>query len=374
MKIKGIKYIGPIFDGSGYGKACRGNINALFNAGIPLTLAPISFDAKKPTLGEDEAKLLEGLTNRDIEYNFVIIHSTPEFWERLREPGKINVGYTVWETSKLHRDWPDYINKNVDKVLVGCDWNVGVLRDSGVTIPIGVAPHGAKPSDFDNIKPFDIKGVGEDTYVFYDIFQWSERKNPMALLQSFWYAFRNNEDVALVLKTYMGDHSSEDQDRIKNMVGQVKKMTRFENYPKVFLVHELLSDNELKGLHARGDCYVSLDRGEGFGLGPFQAGQCNNPIIVTGWGGVTEYAKEDNSYLVNYQMTPVVGMGNNPWYTADQLWAEPDLEDAAKLMKHVYNNKDGAKNMGIQLRKYIEDNFTWDIIGKKIIKELEEMS
>jgi len=312
MKIKGIKYIGPIFDGSGYGKACRGNINALFNAGIPLTLAPISFDAKKPTLGEDEAKLLEGLTNRDIEYNFVIIHSTPEFWERLREPGKINVGYTVWETSKLHRDWPDYINKNVDKVLVGCDWNVGVLRDSGVTIPIGVAPHGAKPSDFDNIKPFDIKGVGEDTYVFYDIFQWSERKNPMALLQSFWYAFRNNEDVALVLKTYMGDHSSEDQDRIKNMVGQVKKMTRFENYPKVFLVHELLSDNELKGLHARGDCYVSLDRGEGFGLGPFQAGQCNNPIIVTGWGGVTEYAKEDNSYLVNYQMTPVVGMGNNP--------------------------------------------------------------
>ena len=50
MKIKGIKYIGPIFDGSGYGKACRGNINALFNAGIPLTLSPISFDAKKPTL------------------------------------------------------------------------------------------------------------------------------------------------------------------------------------------------------------------------------------------------------------------------------------------------------------------------------------
>jgi len=40
---------------------------------------------------------------------------------------------------------------------------------------------------------------------------------------------------------------------------------------------------------------------------PFTAGARGNPILVTGFGGTTEYAKEDNSYLVDYQLTPVFG-------------------------------------------------------------------
>jgi len=44
MKIKGIKYTGPVFDGSGYAQAVRCNIMALYSAGIPLTVNPISVE------------------------------------------------------------------------------------------------------------------------------------------------------------------------------------------------------------------------------------------------------------------------------------------------------------------------------------------
>lgn len=310
MEIKGIKYIAPMLDNSGYAQASRGNIMALHGKGIPLTLMPISFEAARPDLGKD-GEILNSLINKKIDYNAVVIHTTPEFWADYREEDKTNVGYTIWETDKLHPKWPPYINDNVDKVLVGCEWNVEVFKNSGVTKPIGVVPHGINMDSFKNIKPFGINGLAEDDFVFYDVMQWTERKNPLAVIKAYWYAFQNSRDkVALVLKTYRNDYSDQEKEAIRGTIRRLKKVTPADHYPKILLILNMLSDEEIFGLHKRGDCYASLDRGEGFGLPSFTAGAVGNSIIITGLGGVTEYAKPDNSYLVDYSLTPVFGM---PW-------------------------------------------------------------
>ena len=296
-KIKGIKYIGPIFDNSGYAKACRGNILSLHKQDIPVTLAPVSFEKLRPDFGED-GKILESLINNAIDYNVVLIHTTPEFWEKYKEEGKTNIGYTIWETDKLHPDWAPYINNNVDKVLVGCEWNVGVFKDSGVTIPIGNVPHGICPNDSDNTMPYTIDGVSDDTYVFYSIFQWTERKDPISLIKSYWYAFQNNENVALVLKTYRSDYSDQEKDAIRMTIKRLKQMAVLDNYPPIYLIPDMLTEDEIRSLHSRGDCYISLDRGEGFGLSPFTAGAYGNPIALTNIGGSLEYAKKDNRIKV----------------------------------------------------------------------------
>lgn len=372
MEILGIKYTGPVFDNSGYARACRGNILALHKSGVPVTINPISFEQTKPELGED-GDLLRALVNKDIEYNVQIIHTTPEFWSRYKDPTAVNVGYTIFETTKLHPAWPDYINNNVTKVLVGCEWNVEVFEKSGVIIPIGVVPHGIDMKDYKDIEPYEIGGASKDDFIFYDIFQWQERKHPIALLKAYYHAFAGVKDVNLVLKTYRSDYSDKERDAIRSTIKSVRNMILMDDYPKISFIHSVLSEGEMASLHARGDCYVSLDRGEGFGLGPFQAGAMGNPIIVTGFGGTTEYAKEDNSYLINYQLTPVFGMGGNPWYRGDQLWAEPDIVDAARLMRYVYDNREEAKARGGILKDSIKKNFSWEVIAGKIIKELEEL-
>jgi glycosyltransferase involved in cell wall biosynthesis len=371
-KIKGIKYIGPIFDGSGYAKACRGNILSLHKQGIPLTLSPISFDTVKPDLGED-GKILKSLVDKAIDYNVVIIHSTPEFWEKFREVGKVNIGYTIWETDKLHPTWSGYINHNVDKVLVGTEWNIDVFKKSGVVIPIGSVPHGICPNDSDLATTYDISGIDDDTYVFYSIFQWQERKDPVSLIKSYWYAFQNNEKVALVLKTYRGDYSDAEKQAIRTTITRLKQIAVLDQYPPIYLIPDMLTENEIKSLHNRGDCYVSLDKGEGFGLSPFQAGANGKPIIITGFGGTTEYAKEDNSYLINYTLEPVSGMPWSPWYRADQLWAKADNKHGADLMRHVYTHQEEAKEKGKKLQTYIHENFSHEVIGKKLISEIGEV-
>ncbi|HLD90888.1 MAG TPA: hypothetical protein VI911_07750 [Patescibacteria group bacterium] len=370
MTIKGIKYIGPILDNSGYAKACRGNILALHSLGVPITLDPISFEKSKPDLGADGV-LLTKLMDAKVDYDTVIIHTTPEFWSRYREKDKKNVGYTIWETDLLHPDWKSYINSTVDKVLVGCEWNKEVFKHSGVTIPIGVVPHCMDLSHVATSTPFDVKGVSKDTYMFYAIFQWTERKHPTALIKAYWHAFQNNEDVALVLKTYRSDYSEEEKDAIRITIRKLKAITPMDKYPPIYLLPDMLTEDEVNGLHKRGDCYASLDRGEGFGIGPFMAGAFGNPIVVTGFGGVTEYAKQDNSYLVNYTLTPVYGMPWSPWYRGDQLWAEPDVKNGADLMKFVYDNKEAAKTTGQRLKQYINTNFSLTTIGTKLLKELE---
>ena len=104
MEIKGIKYTGPVFDSSGYAKACRGNILALNNAGIPITINPISFENIKPSLGK-EGEILRTLVNKNITYNVNLIHTTPEFWSKYRENSVVNFGYTcLLYTSPSPRD------------------------------------------------------------------------------------------------------------------------------------------------------------------------------------------------------------------------------------------------------------------------------
>jgi len=262
---------------------------------------------------------------------------------------------------------------SISKVLVGCEWNKDLFKESGVTIPIGVVPHGINMDEFNNVNPFQVAGVKDDTYMFYGIFQWTERKNPLALIKAYWYEFKEEDNVALVLKTYRGNYEESEKDAIRSTIKRLKLVTPMDYHPPIHLIPNMLSESEILGLHARGDCYVSLDRGEGFGLSPFTAGACGNPIIVTNYGGSTEYAKEDNSYLVNYTLTPVYGMPWSPWYRGDQLWAETDVLHGAKLMRQVYENQTESKARGQKLKQSISENFTWEVIGKKIIEEIENI-
>jgi len=371
MEIKGIKYVGPLFDTSGYAQASRGYAIALHKLGIPITISPVSFEQATPNIGED-GNILFNLQNKQIEYNIVLTHLTPEWWERHYESDKTNIGYTVWETDKLHADWPGWINK-YHAAMVSSEWTVEVCKRSGVNIPLFSVPHGIDLSQFNDVKPYGLPGVKEDTYKFYDIFQFTERKHPVALIKSYWYAFQNEENVALILKTYRSNFCDDEKEAIRRTLKQLKSVTPMPHHPPIYLVLDMLSRSEVLGLHMAGDCFVSLDRGEGFGLCGFEAGAFSKPIIVTGIGGALEYAKPDNSYLVDYHMTPVSGMPWCPWYCGDQLWAEPNCLHAIELMRHVYNNREEAASKGRALRSFIEKNLTWDKVGQRMVDVIRSL-
>jgi glycosyltransferase involved in cell wall biosynthesis len=371
-EIKGIKYIGPMFDMSGYAQAARGYALALHKLGIPLTIKAVSFEEASADFGES-GKILKALVNKPIDYNIVITHLTVEHYEQMKEPDKINIGYSVWETSKIHPKWVKWLNSTVDAVMTASDWGVGVYKNSGVDIPVFSVPHGIDMDEYEGIEPYNIAGVKPGAFKFYGIFQFFERKHPMALIKSYWHAFQNNENVALVLKTYRYGFSDEEKNIVRETIKRMKAMMLMENYPPLYLIGDMLDRDEILGIHKECDCLTHLDRGEGFGLVPFEAGACGNPIIITGWGGTLEYAKPEHSYLVDYTLTPVFGMPTSPFYRGDQLWAEPDCAQASRLMQQVFKNQDEAADKGKMLQQYIADNFSWDKMGQRIIEVIKSL-
>ena len=372
MELKGIKYVGPMIDMSGYAQAARGYALALHKLGVPITLSPVSFEAGGADFGK-AGQTLKALINKPIDYNVVLIHLTVEHYEKMREPGKLNIGYSVWETSKIHPKWVDWLNTTVDAVMTASDWGVEVYKNSGVDIPVFSVPHGIDMDEYEGIDPYDIAGVKPNAFKFYGIFQFFERKHPMALIKSYWHAFQNNENVALVLKTYRNGFSDEEKNVVKETIKRMKIMMPMENYPPLYLIGNMLDRDEVLGIHKACDCLTHLDRGEGFGLVPFEAGACGTPIMVTGWGGALEYAKPEHSYLVNHTLTPVFGMPTSPFYRGDQLWAEPDCAQASRLMQHIFKNQEEAANKGRMLQKYIADNFSWDKMGMRIIEVIKSL-
>ena len=371
----GVKYIGPVGDFSGYGEASRNYILSLNAKGVPITVTPRNFDPSPPPIADKEKKEeLERLIDKNIPYDIVIIHLTPDLYPRYIERGKYNIGFAAWETSRIHPKWVQSISA-VDEMWVPCDCNVDALVDSGVSVPVHKVPHGIDPLMFAGAEAhkFTIKDLSDSTFVFYSIFQWINRKNPEGLLRAYFNAFDDTDDVALVLKTYRAG-VSRDKEFVRNQILEIKKDMNIGRYPRVILIGDILSRSQLQGIHLRGDSCVGLHRGEGWGLPLFEAGLAGNPVIATGYGGNVEFMKPDNSYLVDYGMTFVSGMASfNPWYLGNQQWAEPNQVHASELMSHVFNNREEGTEKGRLLKEYICNNFSWDKVASVMVDRLSNI-
>jgi glycosyltransferase involved in cell wall biosynthesis len=368
----GVKYIGPVFDGSGYAEAARNYVLSIYRKGYPIQLSPITFEKTRPDLGE-EGEILRGLVNNNVNYDKVIVHSTPDLWHHWTrfEQNKYIIGYTVWETSKIHPIWTEACNR-AREVWVPCDWNIQVFRDSGVSVPLHKIPHAIDVPDLSTVPDFNLEGIGPNDFVFYSIFQWQERKNPYGLLSAYTAAFSGRDDVVLVLKTYRHDHGG-DRDQIIKLIKDFRQFMNLDHYPKMFLVVENMSSDAIMALHKRGDCFVLLQRSEGWGLPHFEAAACGKPVITPAYGGQVDFLKEDNSYLVDYTLTPVGGMTWSPYYRGDQYWCEPDLKGAIEAMRHVYDHREEAKEKGQRARQFVGENFTWDKIGDMVVERLIQL-
>ena len=73
-----------------------------------------------------------------------------------------------------------------------------------------------------------------------------------------------------------------------------------------------MSVSENDALIAACDSYVSLHRSKGFGLTAAEAMALGKPVIATGYSGNLDYMTPKNSYLVDFELTPI-GSGNAPY-------------------------------------------------------------
>jgi glycosyltransferase involved in cell wall biosynthesis len=146
----------------------------------------------------------------------------------------------------------------------------------------------------------------------------------------------------------------------------------------------LLLDGEFTGeqmsqLLSSCDMYVSLHRAEGFGLGMAEAMYYGKPVIATAFSGNMEFCSANNSALVGYEVTEVdatelsLNPGAETVYQEGSLWAEPDIDQAARWMRALFEDEAMRTRLGAAAAATIRRQFNAAIAGEKMAKRLFEL-
>ena len=364
------KYQGTYFDPSGYGEANRNFITALYLAGVNITTERVIQVSERAEFGWT-GNLCKQLENLDIDYKIKIIHLTPDLYPKYMESGKYHIGHLFWETDLLPKEWIAPCNK-MDEIWTASPRQQEIFKKSGVKTPTYCFPQAIDMTYSDkNIVPYqiaDFKGM-----VFYSIFQWIERKNPRALLTSFWKAFEGKKDVCLVIKTYGQNYSDEEFERIKREAFEWKRQLNLLHYPKVFLVRKLMSTEETYRLHETGDCFVLATRGEGWGIPVTEACLRNKPVISIDKTGVLDFLPKTSYFPCSTDSTEVTRENSISWYVNPQNWLNISEDELRKNLLEVYNERLLAKEKADKAKAWVSDNLDYWRVGNLMKERLSQI-
>jgi glycosyltransferase involved in cell wall biosynthesis len=254
-----------------------------------------------------------------------------------------SVGVWFWETSRF----PDYLKpalKFVDEVWVASNFVASAIG-SETSIPVLTFPLPVVVPKQTTVSRQDV-GLPEDRFAFvfvFDFYSTIERKNPDGLLEAFKRAFEPDDHAFLLVKSINGDAFPDQLERLRAAAAA---------RPDIRIVDGFVPDEQVRAYAALADAALSLHRSEGFGLTLAEAMAHGKPVIATGYSGNLAFMNEANGYLVPYSLTELKDDVGS--YPAGSIWAEPDLEEAARLMRHVVQHPDEARERGERGRRTIE--------------------
>jgi ADP-heptose:LPS heptosyltransferase len=353
MTKLGLVYHGHVFDASGYGAAARAYIHALHGAGVDLSVENLS--ACPPQVGDELVELLAG---RSIQADFHLFHGIPHVWaqQAFRLPNAIAM--TVWETDTMPTQWRNTLEHSLETWLP-CDFNIEAFRPH-MRRPLAKMPHALMPrtgqaNGHSNGTRPELLDLAPDTFVVYSIFEWQDRKCPFEQLVCFLRAFSARDNAALVVKTNPGAARTAD-DALKTARQQTGSDAR------VVLCAEAWNEEQIARLHQRGDCYLSLHRGEGWCYPLFEAASSGTPVVATAYAGPLEYLDAEHHQLVRCAPAPVEQ--RYIFYHPRMKWAQPDLDDAVARLRWVYEHRDEAGQAAREAAGRVQRQYSTEAVGR----------
>lgn len=355
----GVNVAGYFRSELGVGEAARQIITALDAERMPL--APVGVVAPRSRQGHEFASFSSFdppfpinliCVNADVLPTFVGDVGS-EFFE-----GRYSIGMWWWEVNEFPGRWRSSF-KHLDEIWVGTQHIADALSQvspipvTKVTVPVSM-PQTAQLER-------STLGLPED-FVFLFVFDYNsvfERKNPMATVEAFKAEFQPGSGASLVLKSINHEYHSAEHERLRMAASE---------HPDIHVIDRYVSVEDKNAMIASCDCYVSLHRSEGFGLTLAEAMYLGKPVIATAYSGNLDYMTPENSYLVDYNLKPI-GDNAKP-YPATGQWADPDIGQAAGLMRYVFDNPKEARQRAARGAAEIRRTHSPKTAGRTIAKRL----
>ena len=245
---------------------------------------------------------------------------------------------TVCETETVHEDY-GLIMKEFKRVAVPSEFCKRVLSRQF-------------PDNEFYVIHAHIPQPKEKPYTFYHIGNIMDpRKKFRDILQAF--VRLNEPNTRLVVKA------------TSNQAVQIQ-------FPRVEVINDMLSEEEMDTLHNRCDCYVGFSHSEGVGMGAVEAAMRDKPVIITNYGGAPEYIK--TPYTIDCGLQELER--DDFLFKKGMVWGEPNFDQLLEFMRHAYDTRvrhmDHEHTKNLVGRKNVLEEFILNVIGTKNDKTNED--
>jgi len=353
----------------GLGAAARGYVQALGAAGVPVrtVTVPLHHLALPVELaaGYGRQGFEDLVQDGDHSCEIVAVNAAelPDFVARLGEDyfKGPRIGIWGWETNSIPPSWQRAF-AFVDEVWV---YSRFMAENIGAVAPVPVLP--LPPPVERGVEPAAPLRLGVPSgFLFLFVFDYLstvQRKNPVGLIEAFKLAFAPGEGPQLLIKTINAP---------LRPLAEEELLWAAHGRSDIHIVDRSLSGEEMAGLMAACDCYVSLHRAEGFGLTMAEAMAIGKPVIGTGYSGNVDFMNSENSYLVDYTIGRVGP--DCEIYPPEGEWADPSNEHAAKLMRSVFSEPAKAAARGQRAAADVARLLSADVTGQRMRDRLEHLT
>lgn len=272
--------------------------------------------------------------------------------------GHYRIGYWAWELPEIPEAWVETF-VHFDEIWVPSNFvqDAVAMRSP---IPVIRIPHAVEVNVDTSLRRADFL-LPEEPFLFlamFDTYSMPARKNPFGAIDAFRRAFAADDlSTRLVLK--VNNPTADAIRSIKDAIGE---------HQNILILDKVYSRTQVNALISNTDCFVSLHRSEGFGFGPAEAMALGKAILATNWSGNTDYMRPDNCMPIDYTLVRIEE-DFGP-YKKGQIWAEPNIEQAARAMHTLANDRELTNTLGRKAKATIESEFSPKVVGDMMRKRL----
>jgi glycosyltransferase involved in cell wall biosynthesis len=289
-----------------------------------------------------------------------------------------------WEFGAIPRDWLTPLRDHVDELWVPSELvrrmylSAGLDPERVVVVPNGVELERFSPDGERYVLPgrgdagggrgggaADRDGVTH--FLFVGGLIW--RKGPDLLLQAWKAAFAGRIDVLLVVKDVGVEGVYRDGER-----EEIREHAASEVLPRIILLDDELSEEEIAGLYRACDVFVHPYRGEGFAMPVLEAMACGIPAIVTDGGPTDEFCPPQAGWRIRSRRSELPGERVGSFDTDGRPWVlEPDPDDLAELLLEAAADPQERARRGAAARKAAE-RYSWDVVASRYGERLAALA
>ena len=366
-RSKTVLFIGYAEAALGLGVSFRSMLMALENSSIPFSLYPFNVNVETRRVGSFLEHRYDLTGYHEINVVYIGVDQLPRLYETLHvrmTRAKYNILRTYWEFSQIPQDWANFLQE-IDELWVPnsfvADAFRGVFKRRITIIPVHIDVSRKV------IYYRSYFGLSESTFLFlfsFDYYSGTARKNPIGVLRAFAKAFPDRrQNVGLLIK-------SVGPIELDAAVSQQLAMAAHDD-SRVHVMHTQMERDEILSLIEQADCYISLHRSEGFGMGMAEALAFGKPVIGTDFSGNQEFLTPQTGFPIPCTMRELLP-GEYP-AGENQFWAEPDLEVAAEQMQRVFTDREECDRRGSAGKRLIASRYAGEAVAHSINARLREI-